>query len=455
MRDFIKNAIQTAPKADYLEIRVEETQTTKVDFVGNELENIGITTKIGGNVRALVNGGWGFVSFNECQQIKSYIELAVKEAVLTGHAKSQFAPAKAVIDSKVIGSGKDPRLISLEEKHNLSQNYNSIILNSSPLIQTSKVTYRDYATKKYFVNSDLADIFQEKVFTGISLSAIAKDGQNIQTAHKSFGNYQGYGIVESLEPYAEEVAKTAVDLLSAKGVKGGKWTVILDPELCGVFIHEAFGHLAEADHIYENEKMEELMKIGKRFGGDELTIVDDASLNLEAGSYDYDDEGISAGKIHLINNGIFSNRLHSRETAAKMGETITGNARSINYSFEPIVRMSNTYLEPRNITFEEMIADIKEGIYAKSCIGGNTDCEMFTFSAQQAYLIKNGKITDLIRDVVLTGNVFETLMNIEAIGDDLVLFGGLGGCGKNGQSPLPVSCGGPHIRIKDVLVGGN
>lgn len=454
MKELIKDAIYKAPKADYLEIRIEENQTTKIDFVGKELENIGNTTEIGGNVRALVNGGWGFVSFNTIEQINTYVELAVKEAKLIGNTKSQLANIKPVVDSKIIAAGKNPRNIPLEEKHALCQSYNSIILNFSPLIQTSRVTYRDYHTKKYFINSEGTDIFQENIFTGISIVAIAKDGVNVQTAHKSFGDYRGYETVESLEIKVEEIAKIAVDLLKAKHIQGGKYTVVLDPELCGVFIHEAFGHLAEADHIYENEKMEELMKLGKRFGKDDLTIVDDATLNLEAGSYYYDDEGIPASKTYIIKNGIFLNRLHSRETAAKMNEKITGNARAINYNFEPIVRMSNTYLEPRNVTFEEMISDIEEGIYAKGYIGGNTNCEMFTFSAGYAYLIKNGKITDLIKDVVLTGNVFDTLMNIEAIGNDLMLFGGLGGCGKSNQSPLPVSCGGPHVRIKDVVIGG-
>jgi TldD protein len=454
MRKFIKDAISKAPKVDYLEIRVEESQTTKIDFIGKELENIGNTTKIGGNVRALVNGGFGSVSFNSIDKLPTYIELAVKEAKLTGNTKTQLAKTKPVVDSKIIFSGKDPKTISLEEKHDLCQKYNSIILNSSPKIQTSKITYRDYYTKKYFINSEGADILQEKTFTGISLVGIAKDGINVQTAHKSFGDYRGYEVVENLEKNAEEIAKLAIDLLNAESIPGGKYTVIIDPELCGTFVHEAFGHLSEADHIYENEKMEKLMKLGKRFGKDELCIVDDASLLLEAGSYFYDDEGVSAGKTYLIKNGIFSHRLHSRETAAKMNEGVTGNARAINYNFEPIVRMSNTYLEPRNLTFEEIIQDVKYGIYAKGYLGGNTDCEMFTFSAQYAYLIKNGKIDKLIRDVILTGNVFDTLMNIEAIGNDLVLFGGLGGCGKNNQVPLPVSCGGPHIKIKDVIIGG-
>ncbi|MFH1562296.1 MAG: TldD/PmbA family protein [Nitrospirota bacterium] len=458
MRDFIKNAIHNAPKADYLEIRVEEIQTTKIDFGGKELENIGNTTKIGGNVRALVNGGWGFVSFNTIDELDSYVELAIKEAKLTGKTKFQLTPIKPVIDYKIIGSGKDPKNISLEEKHDLCQNYNLIILNFSPLIQTSMVTYRDYYKKVYFVNSEGTDILQDKIFTGISFVALAKDGMNVQQAHTSFGNYRGYSTVEKLEAKAEETAKLAVDLLKAKSVEGGKYTVVLDPQLCGVFIHEAFGHLAEADHVYENEKMEELMRLGKRFGVDGLCIVDDATLPDEAGSYFYDEEGVPATKNYLVENGIFSHRLHSRETAAKMeaclvGESPTGNARAINYNFEPIVRMSNTYLEPRNLAFEEMLSGIKDGIYAKGYIGGNTDCEMFTFSAQQAYLIKDGRVGELLRDVVLTGNVFETLLNIEAIGNDLVLFGGLGGCGKGGQSPLPVADGGPHIRIKEVLIG--
>ncbi|MDI6736597.1 MAG: TldD/PmbA family protein [bacterium] len=459
MREFIKNVINKAPKADYLEIRVEETQTTRIDFVGKELENIGNTTKIGGNVRALVNGGWGFVSFNAIDQLDTFIELAVKEATTTSKTKFQLAPVKPVTDYKIIGtglkpsSGKDPKGISLEEKHDLCQRYNSLILNCSPLIQTSKVTYRDTYKKGYFVNSEGSDILQDKIFTGISFLALAKNGMNVQQAQTSFGNYRGYGTVEKLESKAEEVAKLSVDLLKAKSVTGGKYTVVLDPQLTGVFIHEAFGHLAEADHIYENEKMEELMRLGKRFGVDDLCIVDNATLPDEAGSYFYDEEGVPATKNYLVKDGIFSHRLHSRETAAKMGESPTGNARAINYNFEPIVRMSNTYLEPRNLTFEEMLSDIKDGIYAKAYIGGNTDCEMFTFSAQQAYLIKNGKIDNLVRDVVLTGNVFETLMNIEAIGNDLILFGGLGGCGKGGQSPLPVSDGGPHIRIKNILIG--
>lgn len=453
MRQLLRSALNSV-QADYIEIRVEETNITKIDFVGNELENIGESVKLGGCVRAYINGGWGFVSFNNLDNLSNYIEIAVREAALVGKGKSSLTKVSPQIATIISNPKKNPCYISLQEKHDLCAKYNQIILNFSPKIQTSKASYRDSILKKYFVSSEGSDIYQERIFAGMTLTAIAKDGNNVQYANKSVGDQRGYITVENLEDEALKVAERAVHLLDVQPVKGGRYTTIIDQELCGVFIHEAFGHLSEADFVYENERMIELMALGKRFGVDKLTIIDDGSLKDEAGSYPYDDEGVASSKTYLIKDGILSSRLHSRETSSKTGERVTGNARAINYNYEPIVRMSNTYLEPRDVSFEEMIKDIKEGIYAKGAIGGNTNCEMFTFSAQEAFLIKDGKIDRQVRDVVLSGNVFETLMNIDAIGNDLVLFGGLGGCGKEGQSPLPVSVGGPHIRIKNLLIGG-
>jgi TldD protein len=137
-----------------------------------------------------------------------------------------------------------------------------------------------------------------------------------------------------------------------------------------------------------------------------------------------------------------------------MGEQPTGNARAITYGYQPIVRMSNTYIEPRQWAFEDLVADTGEGLYCCGALGGQTDIEMFTFSAEEAFVIRDGRIAERVREVVLTGNVFETLANIDAIGNDLTLFGGLGGCGKGGQFPLRVSTGAPHIRIRNCLVGG-
>ncbi|MCF6152941.1 TldD/PmbA family protein [uncultured Candidatus Kuenenia sp.] len=452
MEKMIKNALKLA-KADYAEVRVHEGVSTGITYVGKELEGIGEKSSFGGCVRALVNGGWGFVAFNDIEHLPKYIEMACEQAKFVGKNKSQLAPTPIINDHTKTTVVNDPAEISLKEKQSLCDKYNTIIL-SSKQIQTSNVRYLDSHGTVFFANTEGSFIVQETIFCGISLLAMARDGMNVQQAYHSVGDLRGYNNVLKMEQECEKVAKRAVDQLSAKPVNGGKYTVIIDPKLCGVFVHEAFGHLSEADFIYENAQLREIMVLGKRFGSDALSIVDDGTLVGEAGYNKYDSEGTPTQKTYLIKNGILANRLHSRETAAKMNEKPTGNARAISYGNEPIVRMTNTFMEPRNDTFEKMLSEVDDGIYAIGALGGQTNTEMFTFSAEEAYIIRNGQLKERVRDVVLTGNVFETLMNIDAIGNDLEIYGGMGGCGKGGQSPLRVSDGGPHVRIRNVVIGG-
>jgi TldD protein len=244
-----------------------------------------------------------------------------------------------------------------------------------------------------------------------------------------------------------------VDLLSADTVVGGQYPVVLNPMLAGVFIHEAFGHLSESDFVYENPKAQEMMVLGRRFGQDILTVFDDGSLPGLRGTHKYDDEGTPTGRSDLIKNGILVGRLHSRETAAKMGEKPTGNARATGYRYPPIVRMTNTAIEGGETSFEDMIGDIELGIYACDMYGGQTALENFSFSSAYAYMIRDGEIAEMVKDVILAGNLFTTLMSIDAIGDDFQWLGSGGTCGK-GQGGLPVTDGAPHIRIQNVVIGG-
>ncbi|MDD5066963.1 MAG: TldD/PmbA family protein, partial [bacterium] len=214
------------------------------------------------------------------------------------------------------------------------------------------------------------------------------------------------------------------------------------------------GHLSEADCLYENKELLNIMKLGKPFGIKDLNIIDEGFIPGEAGSIFMDDEGVLPGKTYLIRNGILNSRLHSRETACKMNEALTGNARALDTSFQPIVRMTNTYIDKGPYSFRQILDSVEDGVYALDYNGGQTNLEMFTFSAGRAYRIQNGKIKDIFKNVTLSGNVFETLFNIEMIGDDLKFHGGLGGCGKGGQSPLPVSTGAPHVKVKNILIGG-
>jgi len=438
--------------ADFIEARLEQTQTSHITYRGRELESVGRSHAVGGNVRALVNGGWGFTSFNDFNDLPARVAAAAAQAKLAGNRQSHLIPSPPVVETVPLEIETNPVTIALSEKKQVLDEYNEIIWNT-PRIQSSLIGYGDGHKEYLYLNSRGSFIQQQRADVTLRVAAIAAADGEVQQAGISLGSKGDFKVVRDRQNDIADLARRAVELLAAPQLGGGVYTVVLDPVLAGVFTHEAFGHLSEADFVYENDRMRDIMTLGKTFGRSDLNIVDGGAVPGLRGSYKYDDEGMASTRTDLIREGKLVGRLHSRETAAKMNETPTGNARAINYRHPPIVRMTNTFIEPQGVSFADIIADIKEGVYAKNWYGGTTSMEMFTFSAGEAYMIRNGKIAELLRPVTLSGNVFDTLQNIDAIGDDLEMNEG-GGCGKGGQSPLPVSNGSPHIRIVNCLVGG-
>ena len=351
--------------ADYIEAHLEESQTSYITYRGRELESIGRLTAIGGNVRALVKGGWGFVSFNNLSDLPSRVELAVKQAQFAGNRESKLAPVESVVDRVSSEADKNPVTIPLVEKKQLLDEYNALIWHT-PKLQTSIIGYGDSHKRVIFLNSLGSYIEQERADITLRLTAIATDGSEVQQVGLSLGSRGDFSLIQGLHQQVEQMAQQAVELLSAPQIRGGEYTVVLDPVLAGVFVHEAFGHLSEADFVYENERLRQVMTLGGKFGSTELNIVDSANMPGLRGSYKYDDEGVPATKTYLIREGKLVGRLHSRETAAKMKEKPTGNARAVSYRYPPIVRMTNTYIEPGSASFDDIIGDIKEGVYAKN-----------------------------------------------------------------------------------------
>jgi TldD protein len=439
---------------DYAEIRLAENISNSILISGENVESVTSGESIGGSIRVLKNGGWGFISFNDFSTLEKNTARCVEIAEMVSGENSRGVVSCRPVRAEYSGSfKKDFREISVEEKFNLISSYNDIIKNSR-YIQSTNAAYRDTSTRYLYLNSEGSELTYNKMYCGISLSSIARDGALIQPFSTSVAGNGGYEIVENLQEEAERVIKTAVDMLSAGSVPGGAYDIIVDPKLAGVFIHEAFGHMSEADSIYENPRMKEVMELGKRFGPEELNVVDDGSMEGLSGYIPFDDEGIVPEKTSLIKNGVLAGRLHSRETAYRMKENPSGNGRAIGAMKQPIVRMTNTYIENGGFSRDEIFENLDDGIYALNFIGGQTNLEMFTFTAGYGYEVKNGKPGRMFRDIVLSGNVFQTLKDISMIGNDRKMYGGLGGCGKGGQMPLPVSFGGPHMLIKDVLIGG-
>jgi len=453
MRERVEAAIKSVD-AQYVEVHIEESRSSNIRYRGRELEEIGRGSGLGGGVRALAGGGWGFVSFNNLDDLNAKVRQAVDQARVTGGERVEMAEVPTVVDQVPARIGQDPMGVTLTEKKATLDRYVDIIM-STPGVQSSSVTYSDGKRHMVFANSEGSYIDQERVDVNMRLAAMARDGSEVQQSGVSLGSLGDYEFVQDLHESAQEVAEKAVALLKAPEVKGGEYTVVLDPILAGVFIHEAFGHLSEADHIYAEPRLQELMAVGREFGGKHLNVKDGATVPSPTlrGSYVYDDEGVQGRETDLIREGVLVGRLHSRETAAKLGESATGNARALNYRFPPIVRMTNTFIVPGTSSVDDLFAGIEDGLYVKNWYGGMTSMEMFTFSAGEAYRIRNGKVAELCRPVMLSGNVFSTLHNIDAVADDLGMNEG-GGCGKAGQSPLPVSNGSPHIRIQRCLIGG-
>ena len=452
MREMMENALHKSD-ADYTEIRIEDVTSSGASFRGEELDSIASARITGGIARALYKGGWGYATFNDLNDLETRVKEACESARLIGKGESQLAEVEPVVDKVTATLEKDFREVPLAEKKSVIEEYNKIVLGHHDKIETSVVSYVDSFRKVWYANSAGAYIEDERPDVMGYIVATARDGSNIQLGREAVAGSAGFQLVEGLQERAEYAAKRAVDLLSAPPVTGGKYTVVLDPVMTGVFTHEAFGHLSEADFVYEDERMKELMVLGKRFGPDILNIIDDGSLPGHLGTHKYDDEGVKTRKNYLIRDGVLVGRLHSRETAAKMGEQLTGNARAMSYQYEPIVRMTNTYIDKGDATFEDMIKDIKLGLYALDLVGGQTAKEMFTFSAAYGYMIRDGEVAELVRDVVLTGNVFETLMNIDMIGNEIG-WAQSGACGKGAQQSLRTGFGGPNIRIQNVVVGG-
>jgi len=437
-----------------MEIRVEDYVTTKISINTDETERIGTSLELGGNVRALVKGGWGFASFNSIELLDEFAEKALVQAKKTGRGKSNIAYVEPVIDEVKPDLITDAGAISLRDKKKLLDDYNAIVLNfNKDLIKNSICVYYDQYKKKYFCNSEGTFISQGLMDLYIAIKIIATKNGIIQPITVTRGSSNNFDVCIGLEDEIEKACNTAITYLNAPKVKSGIYTVICDPHVTGVFAHEAFGHTCEADSFHKSDSLKKEMSLGRVFGSKILSIYDTGLDVGSRGYIKYDDEGVKTEKTYLIKEGVLTGRLHNRETAGILKENPTGSARAINYRFPPICRMRNTSIEGGISSFDDMVKDTKLGIYAKEILYG-TGGEMFSVAPSYCYMIRNGEIAEPVRDVKITGNLFETLKNIDMVGNDFKIIDGAGGCGKGEQWPLATTESGPHIRIQNMSVGG-
>lgn len=455
MRELILDALKGHDEG-YIEVRLERASTNYVTYKMGKVDKVAATTDVGGAIRALLPGhGWGIVSFNTIEELPQRINdaIAASRTIMPDEPVELYPVEPVEADVKVTFE-EDFRKHSLDEKVELVSHYDEVLRSASSRIIDTSTTYGDSFKTLWIATSEGTFIEKERADILLITNAVAREGDNVQMAHESFTSRNDYNFILNRENEILDNGKLADQLLDADSVEGGKYTVVLNPNLAGVFIHEAFGHLSESDFIVENPSAQKMMTIGRRFGKEILNVGDNGSVTPDIrGTIYYDDEGVPAGDTALIEEGVLVGRLHNRETAKKMGEKPTGNARAQDHTKHPIIRMTNTYIKGGETSFNDMISDIKLGVYAIDAYGGQTMMENFSFSAGHAFMIRDGKIAEMVRDVVLQGNLFETLANIDAVGNDFTWGKSGGTCGKAGQG-APVAMGAPHIRIQNVIIGG-
>lgn len=447
---FEKIIAKTNPKVEYLDIRLGLSDNNSILMKDGNVDEINTGMSLGARIRVLNNGAWGFAYTTDLSKINEITQTAIKFSnSLKGDVKlseNNIIKDKVEIDVEI--PFKD---ISIDEKKDIMEEANNAA--TIDKVNSTTVSYADSELNELFMNSEGSEIQTKTSRVRMALNASATNGEIIQFGHGSLGGVKGFEAIANtdIEEFGRKIGEKAVRLLDAKPAPSGQFPVIADSELTGVLIHEALGHAVEGDLILQNDSILK-GKIGEQIASDIVNIFDDASLRQGFGYYPYDVEGVKTQPNQLVKDGKLISLLNSRETASKLGMKSSGNARSL-ISDQPIVRMSNTYLQPGDMEVEELFEDIENGIYLKGSRGGQVDTGkgIFQFNAAEGYLIENSEITTPLRDVSLSGNILETLKNIDAIGNDFKLS--VGFCGKGGQT-APVGDGGPHTRILNALVGG-
>lgn len=438
--------IKKINKYRYADVRIDRGVKTSIKLSDSEVDVISGNV-FGISVRVLEKGSWGFASSNcqsDAENIDSLLANAFKLASLSkGNKKMGDANLRS---AKVNSKSRDPINFSIEEKVKMLKDAQKHM--GGKRIKNRVISFSEKFVETAFINSEGIEIIQKKCHVYANCTAIAKKIDLIQRGAERAATVDGYKNI-NLHKLAEDSADKAERLLDASAPPAGRMTAVLDPEMTGVFSHEALGHASEADSVVERESALRKM-LGKRIGNELVNIIDDPNEN-NFGNYSFDDEGVRAKRTELVKKGVLTSYLSSRENCEEVGVEPNGHARAEDYSAMPIVRMSNTFFLPGKSSKADVF-DIKEGIYLKGMKGGSVDIFAggFMFKADEAYEIKNGELGKPLRDTAISGNILETLKNVEEVGKDFGTSPGF--CGKFGQS-VPVSDGGPHIRVKEVKIG--
>jgi len=469
-KDLIDYSLKYAESkgVEYAEIRGLEERIEQLLLKNGELETYYSSSDSGFCVRVLVNGGLGFASTNKWtkKEAKTIVDLAHRTARAAERKKDiEFADEKTVVTTWKVEQKKKIEDVDYEEKINEVLNIDMELAACGVNIKARMLSCAASIEEKYFINTERSMITSSvPTISVFGFITVSNGGRNEQ-GYRQFGYSGGWEAFDKWKASDKLIhdARTLKKIITnAKAIKPGKKDLICGPEVTGIAAHESCGHPMEADRILGREMSQAGRSfiyeggqfwIGETIGSDIVTIVDDPKIVNSYGYYEYDDEGIEAKRRYLYKNGRINEFLHNRETAAKLDTRSNAASRTTNYDREAIVRMANTFVLPGDMTNEEMIEDVRDGIYMVSFTEWNIDDKRFNqrYVGKEAYLIEKGELKNPISRPVIETTTIKFWSAVDAISKRLEFEAAT--CGKGDpMQGIPVFTGGPALRLRDVYM---
>ena len=445
--------IGVATGADFAELFFEDTKSSVTRVVTGEVASIDVSNTYGVGVRLIqgVDVVYGYSNDTSYPAIETL--LTSLRASFTGPSGRVAALNEAVAVTSSIK--RPPFDVPSSEKTALLITASNTMKAVDERIVQAITQLLETEQRILVVNNE--GVYQDDVrtYSRYVAMAVAQENGVMQQAYEGPGRFKGFELFEEIDAVAiaEEVAASAIDLLSAQDMESQVMPVVLHNGFGGVIFHEACGHPLEATSVAKGLSPF-TGKIGQKIGSDLVTAYDDGDVESAWGRLSFDDEGKATQKNLLIENGVLKSYLIDYRNARKMNMEPTGSGRRQSYKFAPTSRMNSTYIAPGNDTVEAIIADTKYGLFAKKMGGGtvNPSTGEFNFAVQEGYMIENGVLTKPVRGAMLIGQGKDVLFKIDKVANNLEF--GQGMCGSISGS-IPVDVGQPTIRVSSMTVGGS
>jgi TldD protein len=452
-------------QADYAEVRYEKLDKNKIILKNSNLEVVEFGVTEGICIRVLLNGALAtsYICEGKFEKAKAAVENAVKSAKASARIlkkKIGFSKETPYKDNYEVKEKIKLKNVSIEEKIKEVVNIDKEIMSTKLKIPARFFDLSDAVREKLYMNSEGARIHSiiPRINFEYLLTFVGKNSEQRMYQFSASGGWEIFKNWDLKKKLLEE-AKLLAKISKAPKAPAGKMDLLVSPDIAGIVAHESTGHPYEADRILGREAAQAGESFvtanmgGTRIGSDVVNLIDDPTIPHSFGFYLYDDEGVKAQKRLLIKNGIINSFLHNRETAFEFGIKSNAAARANHWNAEPIVRMANTFFMPGDHSFEELVEEIKKGIYIKSYMEWNIDDKRYNqrYGGLECYKILNGRICGLVRRPILEITTPAFYNSVDACGKDLDFSAGT--CGKGDpMQAIPVWFGGPHIRLRNVFI---